>query len=68
VPDFYNVIFGHFNVLDTVAPWIRGIVTFTPDAMLMKAVPVSYKIHVIAAWALLGFRPSAAWFTSGACR
>ncbi len=53
----YNVIFGHFNVLDTVAPWIRGIVTFTPDAMLMKEVPLSYKIHVIAAWTLLGFSP-----------
>jgi nitrate reductase gamma subunit len=53
----FNVIFGHFNVLDTVAPWIRGIVTFTPDAMLMKEVPLSYKIHVIAAWGLLGFSP-----------
>lgn len=53
----YNVVFGHYNVLYTVAPWIRGIVTFTPDAMLMKAVPLSYKIHVIAAWTLLGFSP-----------
>jgi len=53
----YNVLFGHYNVLYSVAPWIRGIVTFTPDATLMKAVPLSYKIHVIAAWALLGFSP-----------
>jgi len=53
----FNVIFGHFNVLDSVAPWIRGIVTLTPDAMLMKEVPLSYKIHVIAAWTLLGFSP-----------
>jgi nitrate reductase gamma subunit len=53
----YNVVFGHYNVLYYVAPWIRGIVTFTPDAMLMKTVPLSYKIHVIAAWALLGFSP-----------
>ncbi len=53
----YNVVFGHYNVLYSVAPWIRGIVTFTPDAMLMKAVPLSYKIHVIAAWTLLGFSP-----------
>lgn len=53
----YNVVFGHYNVLYSVAPWIRGIVTFTPDAMLMKAVPLSYKIHVTAAWALLGFSP-----------
>ena len=53
----YNVVFGHFNVLYSVAPWIRGIVTFTPDAALMKAVPLSFKIHVIAAWALLAYSP-----------
>ena len=53
----FNVVFGHYNVLYSVAPWIRGIVTFTPDAMLMKAVPLSFKIHVIAAWALLGYSP-----------
>ena len=54
---FYNVVFGHFDVLHTVAPWIRGIVTFTPDATLMRAVPLSYKIHVLSALALLGFSP-----------
>lgn len=53
----YNVVFGHYNVLYNVAPWIRGIVTLTPDAMLMKTVPLSYKIHVTAAWLLLGFSP-----------
>ena len=53
----FNVIFGHYNVLYTVAPWIRGIVTFTPDATLMKEVPLGFKIHVTAAWALLGYSP-----------
>lgn len=53
----YNVLFGHHNVLYTVAPWIRGIVTFTPDATLMQAVPFSFKLHVTAAWALLAFSP-----------
>lgn len=53
----FNVVFGHYNVLYTVAPWIRGIVTFTPDAMLMKEVPLSFKIHVIAAWSLLAYSP-----------
>lgn len=54
---FYNVLFGHYNVLYTVAPWIRGIVTFSPDASLMREVPLSYKVHVLAALALLGFSP-----------
>ena len=53
----YNVFFGHYNVLDSVAPWIRGIVFFSPDPELMRPVPLSFKIHVILAWALLGFSP-----------
>lgn len=53
----YNVVFGHYNVLYTVAPWIRGIVTFTPDPNLMLDVPISYKLHVLSALALLGFSP-----------
>jgi nitrate reductase gamma subunit len=53
----FNVVFGHYNVLDTLAPWIRGVVTFTPEAALMGPVPVSYKVHVLAALALLAFSP-----------
>ncbi len=53
----YNVFFGHYNVLYSLAPWIRGIVFFSPDAELMRPVPLSFKIHVTAAWALLGFSP-----------
>jgi nitrate reductase gamma subunit len=53
----YNVLFGHYNVLYSVAPWIRGIVTFTPDASLMREVPPSFKLHVLSAWALLAFSP-----------
>lgn len=53
----YNVFFGHYNVLNSVAPWIRGIVFFSPDPELMRSVPLSFKIHVTAAWTLLGFSP-----------
>ena len=53
----YNVFFGHFYVLDTVAPWIRGIVTFHPDPVLMRTVPVAYKAHILLALALLAFSP-----------
>jgi len=53
----YNVVFGHFNVLDTVAPWIRSIVTFRPDPYLMRTVPLSYKLHILSALALLAFSP-----------
>ena len=53
----YNVLFGHFDVLYTIAPWIRGIVTFTPEPDLMRSVPLSYKLHVLSAWLLLAFSP-----------
>jgi nitrate reductase gamma subunit len=53
----FNVIFDHFYVLDTVAPWIRSIVTFTPAPHLMKDVPFSYKVHIVGAFALLAYSP-----------
>ncbi len=53
----YNVLFSRFDVLYNVAPWIRGIVTFTPDSTLMLEAPLSLRVHVISAWALLGFSP-----------
>jgi nitrate reductase gamma subunit len=53
----YNVFFGHFHLLDTVAPWIRSIVTFAPEPRLMADVPLMYQLHILAALALLGFSP-----------
>jgi nitrate reductase gamma subunit len=53
----YNVIFGDYYILETIAPWIRSIVTFSPDPALMQGVPLSYKIHIISALALLAFSP-----------
>lgn len=53
----FNVVFGHYDVLHTLAPWIRGIVLFTPDPSLMRNVPFSYKLHVLSALVLLGFSP-----------
>ena len=53
----YNVFFGNFYILDTIAPWIRGILTFTPDPALMRDVPLGYKIHIVGALALLAFSP-----------
>jgi len=53
----YDVFFGGFNVLDTIAPWIRSILTLRPDPGLMAAVPIKYKLHILAALALLAFSP-----------
>lgn len=53
----YNVVFGHYYVLDTVAPWIRSILIFAPKPELMTEVPPSYKLHILSALALIGFSP-----------
>ncbi|MDR3629172.1 MAG: respiratory nitrate reductase subunit gamma [Desulfocapsaceae bacterium] len=53
----YNVLFEDYYILDTIAPWIRGIVTFSPDPALMLNVPLGYKIHIVSALALLAFSP-----------
>ncbi len=53
----FNVMFGHFYLLDTIAPWIRSIVTFTPAPHLMLEVPLSYKVHILGAFTLLAFSP-----------
>ncbi len=53
----YTIFFVRYDILYSVAPWIRGIVTFTPEPELMYPVPWSYKVHVLAALALLGFSP-----------
>lgn len=53
----YNVLFGHFYVLDSVAPWIRSILVFSPRPELMAHTPLSYRLHILAAFALFGFAP-----------
>jgi nitrate reductase gamma subunit len=53
----FNVFFGGFHVLDTIAPWIRGILILQPDPGLMAEVPLQYKLHILAAFALLGVSP-----------
>ncbi len=54
----YNVFFEHYSPLYyTLAPWIRGVITFMPEPGLMRDVPMGFKVHVVSALALLGFSP-----------
>lgn len=53
----YNAFFGHYYVLDTIAPWIRGIVTLTPEPRLMADVPWSFQLHIVSAFALFALSP-----------
>lgn len=53
----YNVFYGHYHLLDTVAPWIRSIVFFSPNPELMADVPFAYQLHILAALLLFAFSP-----------
>jgi nitrate reductase gamma subunit len=53
----FNAFFSRYDVLHSIAPWIQGIVTLRPDPELMRPVPWSYKIHILAAFTVLGFSP-----------
>lgn len=53
----YNVIFTHYDILYSVAPWIRSIVILAPEPGLMAPVPLSYKLHILTALGLLAYSP-----------
>lgn len=40
-----------------LAPWFRGIFTFTPNVLLMSQVPLIFKIHVISAFLFVAVIP-----------
>lgn len=53
----YNVLFTHYDVLYSIAPWIRSVVVLAPEPELMSPVPLSYKLHILTALLLLGYSP-----------
>jgi nitrate reductase gamma subunit len=42
---------------ETVAPWVRGILTLRPDPELMAGAPISFKLHALAAMLLFAIWP-----------
>ncbi|MBK5230209.1 MAG: respiratory nitrate reductase subunit gamma [Thermoleophilia bacterium] len=42
---------------ETVAPWVRGILTLRPDPALMASTPISFKLHALAAMLLFAIWP-----------
>ena len=53
---FLNIDSNGFDYRTTIGPWLRGVLTFRPDPSLMEAVPLWFKIHILA-----GFGIFAAW-------
>ncbi len=52
-----NVTGGGYDYRETVSPWLRSLFYLSPDPAVMAAVPASFQIHVIAAFALFAFWP-----------
>ncbi|MDC3413517.1 respiratory nitrate reductase subunit gamma [Aquibacillus sp. 3ASR75-11] len=46
-----------FDYRTTINPWVRGLLTFKPDAAFMETVPLPFKIHMVSAFALFGIWP-----------
>ncbi|OAB45300.1 respiratory nitrate reductase subunit gamma [Paenibacillus glacialis] len=52
-----NVVEPSFDYRETVSIWFRGLFTLQPDASLMLNVPLSFKIHILSGFAILGLWP-----------
>lgn len=48
----YDHFYGTYEYRLTISPWIRGILTFHPDASLMSGVPLIFKIHILVSFLL----------------
>ncbi len=53
----YNLFTGNFNYRESLAPWLRGLLTFRPDPTLMKDIPIIFQIHTLLAFTILGVWP-----------
>lgn len=52
-----NIDSNGFDYRTTIGPWLRGILTFRPDANHLAEVPVWFKIHIIAVLGILAAWP-----------
>ncbi len=48
---------GSFEYRDTIAPWLRGILTLSPDPSLMVDVPLLFKLHILLVMLLIAVWP-----------
>lgn len=53
----YNVLYGSYEYRVTIGPWLRGLFTLRPNPALMAGVPLSFQLHALAAFGLIGVWP-----------
>jgi len=52
-----NAVQPDFDYRETISVWFRGLLTFSPDASLMKDVPFSFKLHILLGIIVFGLWP-----------
>ena len=52
-----NLFGGGYDYRSTVAPWFRGLFTFTPSTQAIAHAPFVYQLHAAAAWLILALWP-----------
>ena len=53
----YNLLVGSYEYRLSVGPWLRSLLAFSPSAGLMERVPLPFKLHILAAFGLVGLWP-----------
>ena len=58
VAGLYNTLTGSFlhpdyDYRDTISPWFRSLLVFSPDAELMRDVPLGFRVHIFLSFVLL---------------
>ena len=46
-----------YDYRETISPWLRSVLTFSPHPALMTSVPLSFRLHVLAGFALFAIWP-----------
>lgn len=46
-----------YDYRETISPWLRSVLTFTPHPQLMTTVPLSFRLHILAGFALFAIWP-----------
>ena len=52
-----NIVEPDFDYRSTISVWFRDLFLFSPDASVMAAVPLSFKIHILAGLAIFALWP-----------
>ncbi|MFB5760644.1 respiratory nitrate reductase subunit gamma [Paenibacillus medicaginis] len=52
-----NAVQPEFDYRETISIWFRGLFVFSPDASLMREVPLSFKLHALAGFTIFAFWP-----------